>query len=72
MFDLLTGVVKKQECDRVFPIPDRVIGLVDTWGKRYQKEERENKIEFLNRQKLKYDWDNDELMDKGLVADEQD
>ena len=55
-----------------FPIPDRVIGLVDAWGKRYQKEEKENKIEFLNRQKLKYDWDNEELMDEGLVADNED
>ena len=42
-------------------MPDHVIDQVDTMGKRFQKENRENKLEFLNRQKLKFDWDNDEL-----------
>ena len=63
VFDLVTGVVKKPRSVTEFPIPDRVIKMVDAWGKRYQKEERENKVEFLNHQKLKYDWDNDELPD---------
>ena len=63
VFDLTTGVVKKPRSVTEFPIPDRVIGLVNQWGKRYQKEERENKLEFLNRRKLKFDWDNDELVD---------
>ena len=43
MFDLTTGVVKKPRSVTEFVIPDRVIGLVNQWGKIYQKEERENK-----------------------------
>ena len=61
VFDLKTGVVKKPRSVTRFPCPDRVIALVNAWGRRYQKAERANKIEFLNRQKLKFDWDNDEL-----------
>ena len=61
VFDLKTGVVKKPRTVTQFPCPDRVIALVNAWGRRYQKEERANKIEFLNRKKLKFDWDNDEM-----------
>ena len=61
VFDLKTGVVKKPRTVTRFPCPDRVITLVDTWGRRYQKEERKNKLEFLNRKKLQFDWDNDDL-----------
>ena len=55
VFDLKTGVVKKPRTVTRFPCPDRVIALVNAWGRRYQKEERANKIKFLNRKKLKFD-----------------
>jgi len=70
VFDLLTGVVKKPRSVTEFPIPDRVIKMVDAWGKRYQKEECQNKVKFLNCQKLKYDWENDELPNEGLLEDD--
>ncbi len=39
-------------------------------GKKYQEEEKKNKLEFLNRLQLQYDWDNDELEEsKGLIED---
>ncbi len=42
-------------------MPDCVIDLGNAWGHKYQKEEEQNKIEFLNRKTLKFDWDNDKL-----------
>ena len=44
-----------------FSLPTRVIELVNVWGRRYQKEDKKDKLELLNCQKLKYNWDNDEL-----------
>ncbi len=45
-----------------------MIELVNARGRRYQKEDKKDKLEFLNCQKLKYDWDNDELdYIKGIV-----
>ena len=39
-------------------------------GKKYQEEEKKNKLEFLNRMKLQYDWDNDELeASEGLIEE---
>ena len=70
VFDLKTGVVKKVRTITMFPLPTRVIDLVNAWGRRYQQEERPDKLEFLNRQKLKYDWDNDDLeYSEGIVED---
>ena len=52
------------------PMPDRIINTVNAWGKRYQEEEKKNKIEFLNRVQLQYDWDNDELeVSEGLMEE---
>ena len=67
VFDLVTGVVKKPRSVTPFPMPDRVINLVNAWGRRYQKEEQMNKMEFLNRKKLKFDWDNDELNETDVL-----
>ena len=61
VFDLKTGTVKKPRSVTVLPIPDSAIKQVDAWGKKYQAEEKKNKLEFLNRKKLQNDWDNDKL-----------
>ncbi len=53
-----------------FLCSDQVIALVNGWGRRYQKEERANKIEFLNRKKLKFNWDNDELDESSNLIQE--
>ena len=68
VFYLTTGTVKKPMSVTTFPMPDHIIDLVNEWGQKYQKEEKKNKLEFLNPVQLQYDWDNDELKDtKGLV-----
>ncbi len=46
---MVTGVVKKPRSVTPFPMPDRVINIVNAWGRRYQKEEQMNKMEFLNK-----------------------
>ncbi len=42
-------------------MPLNVIKIMNTWGIRYQKEEKANKLEFQNCKKFRFDWDNDEL-----------
>ena len=67
VFDLVTGVVKKPRSVTPFPMPDRVISIVNTWGRMHQNEEQINNMEFLNRNKLKLDWDNDELNETDVL-----
>ena len=68
VFNLKTGAVKKVRTVKSYPLSDHTIDLVNAWGHRYQKEEK--KLEFLNCQRLKYDWDNDELeYTEGIVYD---
>jgi hypothetical protein len=70
VFNLKTGTVKKPRSVTLLPIPDVVIKQVDQWGKKYQEEEKKNKLEFLNCKKLQYDWDNDELEEpEGVTED---
>jgi hypothetical protein len=40
VFNLKTGTVKKPRSVTVLPISDMVIKQVDTWGKKYQEEEK--------------------------------
>jgi hypothetical protein len=50
-------------------MPDRVINIVDDWGRRHQQEDKTKTLAFLNRKQQQYNWDNDDLKDnKGLVA----
>ncbi len=47
---------------------DRVIDVVEDWGRRHQKEDKKQALTFLNQKKKLYDWDNDDLKDnEGLV-----
>ena len=49
-------------------MPDRVIKIVDDWGRRHQQEDKAKTLEFLNRKRQHYNWGNDDLEeDKGLV-----
>ena len=72
VFNIGTGKVKKPRTIRILPVPDRVIILVNKLGKRFQRESQRNKLEFLNRHKDKYAWDNAGLEDDdmALVEDE--
>ena len=60
---LNTGRVKKPNTFAEVPMPASVVKLVNDWGKKYQKTERKELIEFRNRNKEKYSWDNDEYED---------
>ena len=67
--DLETGIILKPRTIVSFPFPDCVIETVNKWGRKFQKETRINKIDFLNRHQNNYAWDNDNLDDnnKSLV-----
>ena len=70
VFCLETGKVLKQRKIIPLPVPDRVIQKVEQWGKRSQRESYGTKIELLNRNMKKYDWDNDDLQEEeGLVEE---
>ena len=71
VFCLKTGLVLKRRKIIPLPVPDRVIKKVNQWGVRSKREEYGKKLKFLNRNRQKYDWDNDELNDEeGLVEPE--
>ena len=61
MFDLKTGVVKNIRSAMDFSIPHRFLELVNVWGKISCKEEKNNQLQFLDQNKQKFDWNNDEL-----------
>ena len=69
MLDLNTGKVKKPKTFTEVPIPESFVKLVNDWGNKYQKTERKESIEFRNRNKEKYAWDNDKYEDDQLVTE---
>ena len=69
VLDLNTGRVKKPKTFTEVPMPASVVKLVNDWGKKYQKTERKESIEFRNRNKEKYSWDNDEYEDDQPVIE---
>ena len=72
VFDLETGAVKNPHKFTVLPMSDTIVQKVTAWGRKFQKENLKNKIEFLNRNREWFDWDNDDLedADEGLVEGE--
>ena len=44
-----------------FLMPDRIIKVVNDWGKLQKNVNFKNRLEFWDRLKQKYDWDNDDL-----------
>ena len=70
VFCITTGVVLKCRKITEFPMSDRVIAKVNKWGERTKQEKYGKKLHFLNRHKLKFDWDNEELSEyEGLTED---
>jgi hypothetical protein len=68
VFDINTGVVKKNHTITPLSITDRVIKVVIDWGRHHQKGEKAKSLEFLNCKWQQYGWDNDNLEDaKSLV-----
>jgi hypothetical protein len=51
-------------------MPDRVIKVVNDWGRRHAKEDIKHSLTFLNRKNELYYWDNANLQDEeGLIKD---
>ncbi len=53
-----SGIVKKYRTITTYtvPVPYHIIGLGNMWRYGYQKTEKQDKLEFLNYEKLKYHW----------------
>ena len=70
-FDLKTGkVVTRRTFDRL-PMPDRVLKIVNEWGKGTKVIKYGSKLEFLNRHQEKFNWENGELDDDGVLVQEE-
>ena len=64
--DLQTGQVKKPRTFTLYPVPDRVIDLVNKMGKRNMERDsglQMTRLEFRNRLNERFDWDNDDLQE---------
>jgi hypothetical protein len=58
---LETKTVIKRGKITALPMPDRVIKRVISLGKKAKQTRTKQRVQFLNRNKEKFDWDNDEL-----------
>ena len=54
-FDLETGQVVLRQTITRLPIPERVIKIINNWGKSQNTAGFKNKLEFWDRMKNKYD-----------------
>ena len=63
-FDIETGKVVPRRVVKVVPYPDCVIKRVDDLGKTPRGEKYSDCLEFLNRNKQPFDWENEELNKK--------
>jgi hypothetical protein len=63
----LTSTKKPHTVTLLF-MPDRVLKVVDDWGRCHAKEDITHSLTFLNCKKELYDWDNDNLqVNNGLI-----
>ena len=70
-FDIKTGKVVTRRSFTEFPMPDRVIKKVNHWGKTQKNLKYGRNVEFLNRSREQFSWENKELDEEvGLVEDE--
>ena len=70
-FDLDTGRVVLRRNIKVLHMPDSVIQVINDWGKSQKNTDFRNKLEFWDRLKNKYDWENEDLdLEDGKVEEE--
>ena len=60
-FDLETGKVIFRLTITQLPMPTSIIQVIINWGKSQKNTYFKNKLEFWDRLKQKYDWENDDL-----------
>ena len=46
---------------KVLPMPDSVIKIINDWGKSQKNADFKDKLEFWDRLKQKYSWENDDF-----------
>ena len=62
------GKVIVRRTVKVLPMPERILKLAKKWGKSSRSQQYGNKLEFLDRKKARFDWDNEDIEeDEGLV-----
>ena len=60
-FDLETGKVVFRRTITRLPMPTSIIQVIKNWGKSQKNADFKNKLDFWDRLKQKYDWENDDL-----------
>jgi hypothetical protein len=60
-FNLETGSVDLHRSIKVLPMLDSVTRIINNWGKSQKNAVFKNKLEFWDRLKQKYDWENEDL-----------
>ena len=70
-FDIKTGKVVTHRTIKVIPMPADVIKTVNRWGQGQKAISFGNKLEFLNRTKTHFDWENEELDLDDLVDEKK-
>ena len=67
-FDLITGKVIMRRTIKVLLRPGIILKLANRWRESSRSQQYGNKLEFLDRKKARFDWDNEVIEeDEGLV-----
>ena len=65
---LITGKLLIRRSLKVLPFPERIIKWVNRMGRTSRSEQFGNKLEFRNRKKAKYDWDNEQIEEEPISS----
>ena len=60
-FDLETGSVLSRRTIKRLPMIDCVIKVINNWGKSQKNTNFKNRLEFWDRLKQKFDWEEEDL-----------
>jgi hypothetical protein len=63
VFNINTGVIKKNPTITPLPMPDRFIKVIKDWGRRHQNKDKAKSLEFLICKWQRYNWENNNLQD---------
>ena len=69
-FDITTGLLVNQHVIHELSMLKCIIKKMNWWGSKNNGEEYENKLQFLNRNKEKFNWDNDEVSNNDELVEE--
>ena len=71
-FDIETGkILQRRTVTQIpWPLDNHLVQKVEAWGKKGARAIKRGCIEFLNRKKEKFDWENDDLSDLEVVEEQ--